>query len=171
MKLAIATTLFALSLSAAAAQPPARPGADEKSDSTPLAGAYTIVSGERHGKALPAEEVKGAIVTFADGKIIGKDKDKNEFYTATYKLDQSQKPWRITMKTTSVGGAGDKEPKELPATTGLVKKEGDTVTIIYALPGGEEPKDFKTGEKQQLFVLKSEKSSEKPHRSPPNPDK
>ena len=47
-----------------------------------------------------------------------------------------------------------KQPKE-EKTTGLIKKEGDTVTIIYALPGGEAPKDFKTKEKQNLFVLKS----------------
>ena len=38
---------------------------------------------------------------------------------------------------------------------GLVKKEGDTVTLIYALPGGRPPTDFMTTEKQQMFVLKA----------------
>ena len=37
---------------------------------------------------------------------------------------------------------------------GLVKKEGDTLTLVYALPGGETPKEFKAGEKQHLFVMK-----------------
>ena len=44
-------------------------------------------------------------------------------------------------------------PKEAEAV-GLVKREGDTVTLIYALPGGKPPTEFKTQERQNLFVLK-----------------
>jgi hypothetical protein len=39
---------------------------------------------------------------------------------------------------------------------GLVKKEGDTLHLIYALPTGEIPAGFKTREKQLMFVMKKE---------------
>ena len=39
---------------------------------------------------------------------------------------------------------------------GLVKKEGDTLHLIYALPAGEIPAEFKTREKQLMFVMKKE---------------
>jgi uncharacterized protein (TIGR03067 family) len=111
-----------------------------------IEGGYTIASGEEEGKAIPAERLKGAVVRITDGKIVGTDKDRKEFFAATYKLDTTKKPWKIDMKSI--------EPKEA-ATTGLVKKEGDTLTIIYALPGGDAPTEFKTKAKQQMFVLKS----------------
>jgi hypothetical protein len=45
-------------------------------------------------------------------------------------------------------------PQEGMTATGLVKKEGDTITLIYALPGGAAPTEFKTKAKQQMFVMK-----------------
>ena len=38
---------------------------------------------------------------------------------------------------------------------GLIKKAGDTVHLIYALPTGEIPSEFKTREKQLMFVMKA----------------
>jgi hypothetical protein len=40
---------------------------------------------------------------------------------------------------------------------GLIASEGETVKLIYALPGGKAPTEFKTAEKQQMFVLKKVK--------------
>ena len=117
-----------------------------------LEGGYTVVSGEKDGKAIPEERIKGSIVRFTGDKILGTDKDKKEFFASSYTLDTTKKPWVIQMKSTS--------PKEADAT-GLIKKEGDTVTIVYALPGGEAPKEFKTGPKQHLFVLKNLNKKEK----------
>jgi hypothetical protein len=37
---------------------------------------------------------------------------------------------------------------------GLIEQEGETVRLIYALPTGEIPTEFKTKEKQLMFVLK-----------------
>lgn len=139
MKTLIATGLFALSVAAVTAD-------DKKA---PLEGGYTIVSGEKAGKAIPEGEIKGAIVKFTGDKILGTDKDKKEFFSATFTLDTSKAPWAIEMTSKN-----PKDGKEAKAS-GLIKKEGDTVTVIYALPGGEAPKDFKTKENQQLFVLKN----------------
>lgn len=152
MKTLIATGLFALSLSIAVAEEPKpAPRADDKKAAS-LEGGYTIVSGEKDGKAIPEERIKGSIVKFTGDKILGTDKDKKEFFSSTFTLDTAKTPWVITMTS--------KEPKEAKAT-GLIKKDGDTITIIYALPGTEAPKDFKTKEGQQLFVLKNMNKGDK----------
>lgn len=125
-------------------------GADDTKDSKDgmkLEGGYTIVSGESDGKPIPAERIQGTTTRFTKDRIVTTDKDKKEVYVATYTLDESKKPCVITMK--SVVPKGDVEAK------GLIKKEGDTVMLIYALPGGKMPDDFKTEEKQNLFVLKN----------------
>ena len=119
---------------------------DKKFAKPKLDGGYTIVSGQKDGKEIPPERIKGAIVRFAGDKITGTDKDKKEFFGSTFTLDTQKTPWVIKMKTAT--------PKEAEAT-GLVKQEGDTVTIVYALPGGAAPTEFKAGEKQHLFVLKN----------------
>ncbi|VTT99658.1 Putative uncharacterized protein OS=Rhodopirellula baltica (strain SH1) GN=RB4470 PE=4 SV=1 [Gemmataceae bacterium] len=132
-----------LSLVAAAAR------AEDKKGAKSLEGTYTLVSGEEDGKAVPEERIKGGIVRFTADKITGTDKDKKEFFAANYTLDTTKTPWAIAMKSTAPK-AGD--------APGLVKKDGDTLTIVYALPGGEAPKEFKAGPKQHLFVLKAAKT-------------
>jgi uncharacterized protein (TIGR03067 family) len=120
--------------------------ADEKKAEAKLEGGYTVVSGEEGGKAVPAEHIKGSMVRFTGDRITGTDNDKKEFFAAKYKLDTGKKPWVITMTSS--------EPKTATAT-GLIKKEGDTITLIYSLPGVPAPTEFKTKEKgQHLFVLK-----------------
>jgi uncharacterized protein (TIGR03067 family) len=135
---ATAVGLFALSVTAQD-----RPG--EKGGALKLEGTYTIVSGEEGGELIPEPRIKGAIVKFTADKITATDKDKKEFFAAIYKMDTGKTPYRIMMKSTT--------PKEAE-TTGLIEKKGETVRVIYALPGGEEPTEFKTKEKQQMFVLK-----------------
>ena len=76
-----------------------------------------------------------------------------EFYSATYKLDTSTKPWSIKM----VGIT----PKAGEKADGIVEMDGDTLKICYALPGGETPKGFTTKDKQNCFVLKKEDKKEK----------
>ena len=58
MRAMIATGLFVLSLAVVAADPPTpdgkpAPRADEKKGTVSLEGGYTIVSGEKAGKAIP----------------------------------------------------------------------------------------------------------------------
>jgi uncharacterized protein (TIGR03067 family) len=139
------------------AEPPSRLPEDkkpaEKAVAAPLEGGYTIVSGEKDGKPIPEAELKGSVLRITADKIVGTDKDRKEFFAATYTLDTKKEPWVIRMKSTA--------PKEAEAV-GLVKKDGDTVTLVYALPGAEAPKEFKTKDRQHLFVLKRTKV-EKPN--------
>lgn len=146
--------------------------ADDKkpADGLPkLEGSYVLVSGEKEGRAIPKEHLDGSVIKITDKTIVGTDKDKKEFYATTYTLDTSKTPWAISMTTTAVKkDAADKDAKkdaekgkdlkegEKQSTTGIIKVDGDTVTLVYALPGGKTPTEFKAGEKQQMFVMKRE---------------
>jgi uncharacterized protein (TIGR03067 family) len=119
-----------------------------------LLGGYTIVAGEKFGYKEPTERIEGTTVRIADDAIVVLDKDKKEVYAQTYKIDTKSNPWKITLKSKITPKNQGSEEVEVK---GLIKKEGDVVTIIYALPGGEMPTEFKTKEKQLLFVLKNER--------------
>jgi uncharacterized protein (TIGR03067 family) len=135
--------------------PTAKPVVDVPKAPTAIDGAFTIVSGERDGAAIPAAEIKDGVVRFAEREIIGRDKNGTAFLAVTYTLDTTKTPWAVAMKAISPEekeAAGAATPA---AMSGLVKKDGMTVTLIYALPGGDAPTEFKTKAKQQLLVLKS----------------
>ena len=165
MKLLTALALLGAA-AAVAAEPPAPPAvtpatrpADDKANTaaTSIEGAFNIVSGERDGKAIPESELKGSMFRIADRKVIGTDKDRKEFFVATYVVSTAKTPWTIDMKSDAPATAtpGGNAPKENAAIPGLVKRDGGTVTLIYALPGGDAPTEFKTKERQQMFVLKN----------------
>jgi len=113
----------------------------------PLEGTYTIVSGEKNGQAIPADHFKNSVVRITGDVMTGTDREKKEFFACTYVLLNKREPWSLDMKSTS--------PKEGIDAFGLVKKDGDSLTIIYSLPGGEKPTEFKTKDNQHLFVLKA----------------
>lgn len=120
-----------------------------------LVGTYEVFSGERNGEKIAADRLKGITIKIAANAITTYDKDEKEVYAATYKLDTSKKPWQIMMTATitpvdddpSRGGKGTK-------AAGLIGVRGDSVMLIYALPGGKAPTEFKTADQQQMFVLK-----------------
>jgi len=116
-----------------------------KLDAKSLKGTYTVVKGVHEGKELPADHFKGSVVIITADKIYGSDKAKKEFFSASYTLETASTPAVIHMTSTS--------PKKEKAD-GVIESDGDTVRICYALPGGEAPKDFKAGVKQNCFELK-----------------
>lgn len=115
----------------------------------PIVGDYTIIAGEEHGKPIPGDRIRGSVVQITPERIVGTDKDRKEIFTSIYVIDFNVRPWTIQMKS-------DKPDAD---SKGLIKKEGDVVTIIYALPGGETPTEFKTKDKQHMFVLQAQKGT------------
>jgi uncharacterized protein (TIGR03067 family) len=115
-----------------------------------LIGAYTIVQGEKDGRLEPDDRVRGTTVRITADRIIVTDKDTKETYAATYKVDTGKKPWAITMTSTLPPSKGE-------AARGLIEKNGDTVRLIYAVRGGQDPTAFKTREKQLMFTMKAMK--------------
>ena len=127
--------------------------ADEKKEkgkdgAASLVGEYVIVSGEREGRKEPPERIKGTLVRSTDQAIAVFDMSKRQTYAATYRLDTGKKPWAITM----TGATGRNKGV---VARGLIDKQGNTVRLIYALPGGELPTGFSTKTKQLMFALKS----------------
>jgi uncharacterized protein (TIGR03067 family) len=123
-----------------------------------LIGGYTIVAGEKYGEKEPAERIEGITVIIAEDGIVVRDKEKKEVYAQTYKIDTTSTPWKITLKTKITPYQQDKKESESESVAqGLIEKDGDTVKIIYALPGTPAPTEFKTKSKQLMFVLKNEK--------------
>ena len=132
-------TLYTVAIAAAA---------DEKTLAERLAGTYTIVSGESHGKPIPAERIKGSEVLMGRDTIVTVDADKKEAYAATYTLESNQSPAVIHMISTLEGSRGT-------IAKGLIRLDGDTVKLIYKLPTGDTvPTNFQTREGQLMVVLK-----------------
>jgi uncharacterized protein (TIGR03067 family) len=119
---------------------------NEAKQAAELAGDYKIAAGQIGKHKIPADELKDNRVTFTDRTISVFDKDRKETYAATYKLDVKKTPWTLHMTSTVAPSPGVK-------SQGLVGKDGPTLKLIYALPGGKAPDDFEPEEKQQLFVL------------------
>ena len=146
----IAPGLFSALIIAAQVASDTPSQAGSKLKASDLVGGYTIVAGEKFGLKEPEERIKGSIVRFTEDRVVVLDKDKNEVYGATYRLEPSegQGPCRITMTSKLASKEGE-------VAKGLIEKHGDEVRLIYALPGGPEPTEFKTKDKQLLFVMKN----------------
>jgi uncharacterized protein (TIGR03067 family) len=115
-----------------------------------LEGQHPIIAGERDGKALTDNDIKGATFRFTDDKVVGATKDGTEFLVGTFTLDSTKTPCVIVMKLTQ----GSDKGKELK---GLVERKDNTIRIIYAGPGAPAPTEFKTKQNQAMYTLKAEK--------------
>lgn len=113
-----------------------------------LTGGYTLVSGERDGRPLPPDHIHDTVVRFTADTVTVMDRDRKQTYAATYTLDNSARPARISMTATHAPDAGD-------VAEGLIEKTGDTVRLIYALPGKPVPTGFHTKAGEMLFVMEN----------------
>ena len=121
--------------------------ADDK-EKPKLDGQHQIISGERDGKALTENDIKGCTFRFTGDKVVGATKDNTEFLNGTYALNCDKSPCMITIKLAQ----GSDKGKELH---GLVERTGDTIRIIYAGPGAPDPTEFKTKQNQAMYTLKA----------------
>jgi uncharacterized protein (TIGR03067 family) len=129
------------------------PQDDRKNDQTDAAryvGMYQVTAGERNGEKIPAEQLEGVRVRIAANAITTYDKNKKEVYVASFTIDTGRQPHRVTL--TAKVTPGDKG--EGTKSEGLIKMADDAVTLVYALPGGTAPTDFKTTRGQQMFIMK-----------------
>jgi uncharacterized protein (TIGR03067 family) len=129
---------------------------DEAFKPDDLVGVYEIVSGEKFGVDEPEDRIKGSTVRFTKDRVVVVDKEEKEVYGATYKLGPAEGApehgARTIVLTSKLAAQEDQVAR------GLIEKAGDKVQLIYAIPGGEAPKGFKTKDKQLMFVLKKRAS-------------
>lgn len=155
--------LLAFALATAAAVPAARaqslaqPKPEAALKPADLVGLYEIVEGEKFGVPDPAERIKGSTVRFTEDRVVVMDKESKEVYGATYALEPAQ----AASGEAEAGGKASKirmtsklADAENQVALGLIDKDGDKVRLIYALPGAESPREFKTKNKQLMFVIK-----------------
>ncbi len=109
--------------------------ADDKKD--PVAGKWVVESVTRDGK--PVDALKGAVRVLGDGKytLTPAAGSKAEPSSGTYALDTTKSP--TALDTTAKGGTYD--GKTVP---GIVKVDGDTLTIAYGEPGKDRPAKFES---------------------------
>jgi len=116
-----------------------------------LVGHWTIVRGKNEQKAVEQEKIHGSEVKFTKERIIAYDPKHKELYVATYKVDDSATPHKISM--TVVEG-----PMKGKKADGIYKVDGDQLTLVYSVPGASRPPQFDTQGKghQLMFVMKRE---------------
>lgn len=153
MKIRLLTAAFIASAFAVATAAPPDVKRDDNAKplpakTFPFEGTFTVVSGEKNGEAVPADRLGENRVRISRDLIVGTDKDKKELFAASYTVDAMEKDQPTRLKMVS------KLPKQLEPVVGLIQVEGDTVKIVYNLPGKPAPKEFKTAEGQHMFVLK-----------------
>lgn len=125
---------------------PACTGRSSDQPKADLTGEYRIVGGERNGVPIDQNELDNASIYISDTTIIAYDKERKEMFAATYTLDTKQTPWQITMIST-------KSPDVGAIAKGLIKAEQDKIKLVYALPNGQPPTEFKAGQEQQMFDM------------------
>jgi uncharacterized protein (TIGR03067 family) len=123
---------------------------EDSAERPKLEGQHAIVAKEQDGAALNEADFKGATIRFTDGKLVGANKDGTEFLTADYTIDSSKKPCAIVLKVTS----GSNKGRELQ---GMIERKDNTIRLVFAYPGGDQPTEFKTKDKQVMYTLQAEK--------------
>ena len=120
-----------------------------------LNGTYKLISGKRGDKAVPKDHLDGIVRIMADTMTIY-DKDNQEVYVISYKIDREGDPHRLSMTVTRATRSEAVGSK----ARGLIKVDGDKAMIIYDYKGEDYPSDFEPkGDSQHLFVM--ERTTEK----------
>jgi uncharacterized protein (TIGR03067 family) len=120
---------------------------DEKNIAAKLDGTYSIISGEEDGAMVPTSRFEGTVVVFKGNTIVLTDKSGEKTFSATFVIDATARPFKITMTNTT--------PKaQIKKAMGVIDVNGDTVSLCYNLPGGAVPTQFRTTDNQHCFVMK-----------------
>jgi uncharacterized protein (TIGR03067 family) len=122
-------------------------------------GTYKVISGKRGDKDVPKEHLHSSVRILRD-TMTAYDIDHNEVYVLKYNVEKGEPPHRVTMvitKSTRPDAVGTN-------ARGLIKADGDKLTLIYDEKGKEFPKDFTPkDETQHLFIMeRTTDTTEKP---------
>ena len=113
-----------------------------------LAGVWQYVAATGGGQQMPAERVQQLKLTLSATQF-KTQLGEQVLFDSTYTLDTAKTPAQIEM----IGTEGDLKGK--PAL-GIVKIEGETLTLCYAMPGNDRPAGFESqpGTRVTLTVWK-----------------
>jgi uncharacterized protein (TIGR03067 family) len=145
MRIALVTLFCTLLLTAIGGT---RALADDKADLEKevkkFQGTWTIESSKSGGKELPANELKGLIVTFEGDKHTVKKGDE-VIQVGTQKLDPSKSPKTIDVTMTE-------GPNKGTVMLGIYEIDADTLKVCFDPEGKKRPTEFKRASGSQTFV-------------------
>jgi uncharacterized protein (TIGR03067 family) len=107
-------------------------------------GVWTFASVEAGGKKAPADQLKGATITFAGDKFTVKKGDE-VIQAGTQKLDPSRSPRTIDVTMTEGLNKG-------AVMLGIYEIDGDTLTVCFDEAGKKRPTEFKSPAGSATFV-------------------
>jgi uncharacterized protein (TIGR03067 family) len=137
--------------------------AEQRRPGQRLIGHYHIREGAKDGEKVPEERIKNSSVAITADTITVVDHNDKEVYAASYKLTRGKDRglWNVDMES--------KVPKKGEKALGLIKRDGETLSLIYSLTG-KRPEGFdKTEKGQHLFKL--ERKSNEPTLKEPADEK
>lgn len=122
--------------------------ADEKADLEKevrkFQGTWTFESCEAGGQQLPADQLKGLVLTFEGDKHTVK-KGNEVIQAGTQKLDPSQSPKAIDVTMTE-------GPSKGIVMLGIYEIDGDTLKVCFDAAGKKRPTQFKSAPGSETFV-------------------
>ena len=117
---------------------------DDPKDSEVVDGTWLGAKAELSGKPFPEELTRTIRITVAKGKY--KVAVSGTYDEGTFQLDPSTKPKSLDLTAT----AGPNKGKTLLA---IYELDGDTLKVCYDLTGKNRPKEFKTTEGSELYLV------------------
>jgi uncharacterized protein (TIGR03067 family) len=110
-----------------------------------LEGVWTCESATINGRKLDEATVKSLKLTLK-GEQYKTERGDEVLFDSTYSLDTKADPKRIDM----IGTEGELKGK--PAL-GIYKLDKDRLTMCYTMPRQQRPKDFKSEENSEAYLL------------------
>ena len=118
--------------------------ADLEKEVRKFQGTWTFESSETGGKELPADALKGLILTFEGDKHTLKKGDE-VIQVGTQKIDPSKSPKTIDVKMTE-------GPNKGKVMLGIYEIDADTLKVCFDPQGKKRPTEFKSGPGSENFV-------------------
>jgi uncharacterized protein (TIGR03067 family) len=110
-----------------------------------IIGSWKCVSATIDGRPLAGDTVGQLRLTMTADRYKTERGDQ-VLFDSTYTIDTGKQPAQIDM----VGTEGDLKGKAAP---GILKLDGDALTICYVMPGKERPKTFKSEPQSGVFLV------------------
>jgi uncharacterized protein (TIGR03067 family) len=118
--------------------------ADIEKEVKKFQGTWTIESSETGGQKIPADDLKGFIVTFDGDKHTVKMGDK-VIQVGTQKIDPSKSPKTIDVTMTE-------GPSKGAVMLGIYEFDGDTLKACFDPQGKKRPTEFKSPAGSEIFL-------------------
>jgi uncharacterized protein (TIGR03067 family) len=118
---------------------------DEPVTAKQIIGSWNCASATIDGRPLGEETVKQLRLTLTADRYKSQRGDQ-VLFDSTYTLDTSKTPATIDM----IGTEGELKGKSAP---GIVKLDGDVLTMCYVMPGKERPTAFDSQPQSGAFLV------------------